>query len=345
MRSLSESAFDFLERSVSEIKAHPKYSVIHFATAVELILKARLMYEHWTLVAERTTDVSLEDFLSGQCKTVTLTDAFKRLNNACGENISKDAIAQFEKIATHRNRMIHFFHEVAAGQADQALIEKIVKEQCLGWFYLERLLSGWGEQFEEFQNKIAGIRWRMKQNRSFLSVAFDRLKPEIEADRKTGTVFQACSGCEYVAAAVHELSDLLLEKHCRVCGLGEAYIEIPCPGDCGATLHIVADHGSDRTCESCGHVATAGEIADALDTEFSNPSDFHTQINCALCSTLGSVVQHHDTFICSECLSTDHSAPQCEWCNERQIGGGDLEYSYHSGCEFCEGQAGWTKDE
>ncbi|HSH26283.1 MAG TPA: hypothetical protein VK972_00705 [Wenzhouxiangella sp.] len=38
LHNLSESAFDFLERSVEEIKAHPKYSVIHFATAVELIL-------------------------------------------------------------------------------------------------------------------------------------------------------------------------------------------------------------------------------------------------------------------------------------------------------------------
>mgnify|MGYP003381811704 CR=1 FL=1 len=345
LRNLSESAFDFLEKSVDEFKTHPKYSVIHFATAVELLLKARLMHEHWTLVVDRASDVSLEDFLSGQCKTVTQTDAIKRLNNACGENIPKDAIAQFAKIAAHRNQMIHFFHKAGTEKADQALIEEIVKEQCLSWYYLERLLSEWGDQFEEFDTKIAGVRWRMKQNRAFLSVAFDRLKPEIEAAKKTGTVFQACSGCGYEAAAVSDLSDILFEKHCRVCGLGEAYIEIPCPGDCGTTLHIEADHGSDRTCETCGHEVSTSELGEVLDTEYSDPSDFHTQLNCAMCSTLGSVVQHHDTFICTECLSTDDSAPLCEWCNERQIGGGDLEYSYHSGCEFCDGQAGWTKDD
>jgi hypothetical protein len=48
-KCISESAFDFLESSVDEIKTHPKYSVIHFATAVELLLKARLIHEHWSL--------------------------------------------------------------------------------------------------------------------------------------------------------------------------------------------------------------------------------------------------------------------------------------------------------
>ncbi len=344
LRNLSESAFDFLERSIEEIKDRPKYSVIHFATAVELLLKARLMREHWTLVVERASDVTLDNFLSGQCKTVTQGDAIKRLNGACNENISKDAVAQFAKIAAHRNQMIHFFHEAGTTKAGQAMIEGIVKEQCLSWYYLERLLSDWGDQFEEFDTKIATVRWRMKQNRAFLSVAFDRLKPKIEADSKAGTAFQDCSGCGYEAAAVTELSDVLFEKHCRVCGLVEAYIEIPCPDECGEVLHIEPDFGS-HTCEECGHIVTSEELADVLDTEYSDPTDFETPMNCAMCSGYHSVVQHHDTFICTECLATSDSAPLCEWCNERQIGGGDMEFSYHSGCEFCEGQAGWTKDD
>lgn len=122
LRNLAESAFDFLEKSVDEIKDRPKYSVIHFATAVELLLKARLMHEHWTLVVERTSDVTLDDFLSGKCKTVTQADAIKRLNGACGENIPRDAVAQFTRIAAHRNQMIHFFHEAGKAEAGQAMI-------------------------------------------------------------------------------------------------------------------------------------------------------------------------------------------------------------------------------
>lgn len=344
LHNLAESAFDFLERSVDELKKSPKYSVIHFATAVELLLKARLMNEHWTLVVERASDVSLDDFLSGQCKTVTQADAIKRLNGACGENIPKDAVAQFAKLAAHRNQMIHFFHEAGTTTGGQTMIEGIVKEQCLSWYYLERLLSEWADQFEDFDAKITTVRWRMKQNRAFLSVAFDRLKLKIEADKKAGTAFQICSGCGYESAAVIDLSDILFEKHCRVCSLGKAYVEMPCPGKCGKTLHIEDDSYS-RTCEECGHSVTAKELAQRLNTEYSDPTDFDTPTNCAMCSGYHTAVQHHDTFICSECLSTDDSAPQCGWCNERQICGGDLEFSYHSGCEFCDGQVGWTKDD
>ncbi|GAN82156.1 hypothetical protein Aam_169_004 [Acidocella aminolytica 101 = DSM 11237] len=340
MRNLSESAFDFLERSVEEIKTHPKYSVIHFATAAELILKARLMREHWTLVVERTSDVSVEDFLSGQAKTVTQGDAIKRLKNACGENIPQDAVNQFGKIAAHRNRMIHFFHEAGQKEADNALTEEIVKELCLSWFYLERLLSDWNDQFEVFEEEILSVTWRMKQLRAYLQVAFDRLKPEIEAAKISGTVFTTCSGCGFDAAAVNEISEVFFEKRCKVCGLGENYIEIPCPNDCGKILHIDAQNVSGMTCENCEHEVTSEELGEALDTEFSDPSDCEPQANCAQCTGYGSVVQHNETFVCTKCLYSEDSAPQCGWCNERQIGGSDLEFSYHTGCEFCEGHAG-----
>jgi hypothetical protein len=106
---ISESAFDFLKKSVDEIKEHPKYSIIHFGNAVELLLKARLMHEHWSLVVDRVSDADLERFLSGSCKTVGPVEAMKRLGGICGQNIPKDAAVQFEKIAVNRNRMTHFF--------------------------------------------------------------------------------------------------------------------------------------------------------------------------------------------------------------------------------------------
>ena len=46
--SLTRNAFDFLERGIAEFDASPKYSVIHFCAAVEMLLKARLLKEHWS---------------------------------------------------------------------------------------------------------------------------------------------------------------------------------------------------------------------------------------------------------------------------------------------------------
>jgi hypothetical protein len=47
---LVANAIDFLRRAINEFKKDPKYSIIHFSAAVELLLKARLMAEHWSLV-------------------------------------------------------------------------------------------------------------------------------------------------------------------------------------------------------------------------------------------------------------------------------------------------------
>ena len=48
--SLVLNAFDFLERAVRELEKSPKYSVLHFFNSIELLLKARLLKEHWALV-------------------------------------------------------------------------------------------------------------------------------------------------------------------------------------------------------------------------------------------------------------------------------------------------------
>ena len=63
-----------------------------------------------------------------------------------------------------------------------------------------------------------------------------------------------------------ETDDFLGEQTCRVCGLESQFVTIKCPGECGPSVRMPADHGSDRTCK-CGHEVTKDEIRDALDTE------------------------------------------------------------------------------
>lgn len=342
--ALAESALDFLDRAVREIKDHPKYAVINFATAVELFMKARLMHEHWALVVEKTSEAKIGRFLRGECKTVGPREALNRLNRICGQNIPEDAIDQFMRLAAHRNRMVHFFHEAGGKEASDVKIEEVVKEQCLCWFHLEKLLRKWSDQFEELSNKVAHIGWQMKRNRDFLQVTFDQIKPKLDEARAAGTVFQPCSGCGFDAAAVNDISEHLHDRECKVCGLVEGFVTMPCPAECDATLTIEADHGSDRTCEKCGHEVDEGELAELLETDAQSFEDY-TQRNCALCSSMGTVIQHNEVYVCTACLNFSDEIALCEWCNEMQMGGGDLEFSHHTGCEFCDGHAGWMKDD
>ena len=57
LERLVENGLDFLHKAIDELKDHPKFSLIHFYSAVEHFLKARLMEEHWTLVISQRQSV------------------------------------------------------------------------------------------------------------------------------------------------------------------------------------------------------------------------------------------------------------------------------------------------
>lgn len=100
---LVESALDFLNRALKKVKTEPKYSVIDFFTGVELILKARLLHEHWSLVVAKPGDVSKQKFLEGSFESATRKQCFTRLENVCGETLNEEQ-ACFDQLAERRNR-------------------------------------------------------------------------------------------------------------------------------------------------------------------------------------------------------------------------------------------------
>jgi hypothetical protein len=63
--SLARNAFDFLEREIVEFDQASKYSVIHLYAAVEMLLKARLMREHWSLIVSKPEQANLAKFMAG----------------------------------------------------------------------------------------------------------------------------------------------------------------------------------------------------------------------------------------------------------------------------------------
>jgi hypothetical protein len=123
------NAIDFTNRSVKELKRSPKYSMIHFAAAVELFLKARLLREHWSLVVSRPELASLQDFRSGKFHSVSVEEAIRRLRNVANETISDRAEKAFRAVADHRNRLIHFFHPTLSSTAKTAELEAVVADQ------------------------------------------------------------------------------------------------------------------------------------------------------------------------------------------------------------------------
>jgi hypothetical protein len=84
--ALVENAFDFLREAIAEFRDKPKYSIIHFCAAVELILKARLLREHWTLVLRQPEKADLVKFKTGDFLSISVKEAVLRLDNILRES-------------------------------------------------------------------------------------------------------------------------------------------------------------------------------------------------------------------------------------------------------------------
>lgn len=339
--SLTRNAFDFLERGIAEFDKAPKYSVIHFCAAVEMLLKARLMKEHWSLIVSKPDQANLAKFMAGDFISVTLEDARARIRDVAGEDIGDDAYNSFRALANHRNKMVHFFHNGL--ESDEKAKAQIVAEHCRSWFHLHRLLNLWDTYFHDFGSEIAHADRAMKGHRKYLAAKFKALKTELDAARKAGTTPKACSACGFKAAIPDELDDQVASLRCLVCDHTETQVELECP-HCGESI-VIANEGY-ATCEHCGGAIEPEHLVDALTKDVVGTKDyFETGLpaNCGTCEGYHTVVERGDHYFCANCFDISDGIEQCGWCNEYNTG--DMEHSYSVGCSHCDGKVGWEKDD
>lgn len=343
-QSLTRNAFDFLKRGIDEFDQAPKYSVIHFCAAVEMLLKARLMKEHWSLVVSKPEQASLTKFMAGDFMSVTMDEARARIRDIVGEEVADDAFNSFRTLANHRNKMIHFFHADVDG--DDKAKAQIVAEHCRSWFHLHRLLSRWDAYFSDFRKEIANADRSMKKHRKYLSAKLKELKPTLDASRKTGKTPIACSACGFKAAVPAALDAQIATVRCLVCDHTETRVEIDCP-HCNQAV-VVAGEGY-AACKHCGKSIEPEHIADALTDHaaahaaIGDGDDRWRPANCGSCDGYQTVVKRGDAYFCATCFDISDHVEQCDWCGDWNTG--DMDLSHSSGCGHCEGQWGHTKDD
>ncbi len=349
------NAFDFLERAIDEFREEPKYSVIHFSAAVELFLKARLMAEHWSLVVSDRQSADWTRFVRGDFQSVTTTEAASKLEKVVRSGLSPDALSAFKAVANHRNRAIHFFHSAhtSSGLTDspQSMIEpesfKIAKEQLVAWHRLHRLLQrDWKHEFERWLDKIDAIEARLKNHREFLALIFEEVTPILNECRSRGELIETCHACGFGSSVHQPGTNLSYEAPCKVCGFQTRCASILCPS-CEEPVRFEGEGWT--TCTACSVLLEPDHIADALEDEgeaFIAARDGDSSWdrgNCADCDGYHTVVRTSSIqWFATCCLVSYDSVEICGWCNETNTG--DMEMSYHSGCNQCDGYGGWTRD-
>lgn len=349
--SICENGLGFVSKAIDQLwnEASPdalKYSVINFYSGIELLLKARLMREHWSLVVADPNKADIDEFLNGEAQTVGLKQAVQRLKSVAKITVHANAVSSFDELRKHRNRMVHFYHPIDGNDPDRdKQREAVVLEQCRGWFYLRRLLGDeWSDVFAAFQARIAEINASMKHHREYLRTVYEQIRPELETERRKGAFLATCSACGFEAQVLDEMGPQ--EHRCRVCLSEESFLLHKCSNDgCGEKILLPEGEHESWECSHCGSSVDLDEVLTEYTIEGkSDHDDPHTPALCTECGEdTAATLDDGETCFCFNCFSWPAKIEHCEYCNEPFTG--DAEGTYWSGCERCDGKAGAMRDD
>jgi len=109
----ADNGLDYLQSVIEHLRDDPderdlKYAVLHLQAAVEVLLKVRLVREHWSLIFEKPSAATSAALVGGDFKSITLEDTLTRLTNIAGVEVPKLAQQQFQRLANKRNKLQHF---------------------------------------------------------------------------------------------------------------------------------------------------------------------------------------------------------------------------------------------
>lgn len=342
------NALDFLGQSIIELEEKPKYSVIHFHAAIELILKARLMAEHWSLVVAPKKQADWHEFTQGKFVSVSLEEAATRLAKVAQSGLADKQLKSFRAVARHRNLMVHFYHKAEREDAGVQRLRAIVKEQLSAWYFLHDLMLGqWRETFLAWEHAISEIDAKLREHHEFLKVVFDEAAPTIKELLAAGLVFRVCPSCGFEAERHLNDKGCLYDSECLVCGLKERCMLVEC-SECDEG-EVLYRNEPEAECSNCGCAHDGSHLIEIFVDEaeahiaFKDGGEYPFPLNCGECAGYETVVETAEsTYFCTQCFSETHSYGVCGWCNEEST---NLpEDSYWSGCDFCDGRAGWDTD-
>jgi hypothetical protein len=342
---LVDNALDFLNSSLEEIESKPKYSVIHFYAGIELMLKARLMAEHWSLVIARKHEPDLRKFESGDFVSVSLDEAADRLEKVVNSGLRKEELEAFKNLGKHRNRMVHFFHEVDTDDAEEELLLSIAREYFKSWYFVHRVLQRWSRVFQPWDQKFNEFSLKLKKLHGYLEAVFDVKRPEIKKRQSEGDIFSLCPSCEFESHYVGDELGSLFETDCLICGFSGKCLTVECP-KCGELVTFI-DEGR-VTCPGCEAKLEPEDLVELLSKDSKcSKEDYEKGLpaHCSNCDGYETVVESLGNLFCTNCFEEfgEVDLNECEYCGS--LNTGDMSDSSLCGCTVCEGSWGNVKDD
>lgn len=250
---LLENAADYVLSAAEHARRneprHWKYAVLHLVAGIELVIKARLQEEHWSLLFADVDKASEEALEAGAFKSVDFETACKRLQNIAAINIDPGSLKHLKDLRELRHRVQHFAINVDMNQIGSLLAKGIS-------FFVDFCQENLPDQVDETE-----MSYIYKHLYHFQEFTRDRLKI-IQEELRRAPFLWDCPRCWQETLVIGEN-----HPHCPFCGfqaeagelaeqLGEGPMKGPCL-KCGAeVLAFILFNNEDGAClcTSCGNM-------------------------------------------------------------------------------------------
>jgi hypothetical protein len=283
--SLLENAKDFIDQAIIDAKQPDsrsfKYSLIHLASGLELLIKAILEKEHWSLLFDDVKQATQGKLQSGNFRSVDFGKAEERLANIPGSNLSKADRIFLKSLRDLRNKIVHFGFSVTEAQI-KSLVQK-------GWAVFIRLYE---KRLPDTYDQ-AWVYQKSQELSSFDEFVKDRLKhlrSKLRSSNRPSRYFRMCTMCSQDTLLIEDGNQGV---SCAFCG--EKY-DI-------AGLALVSE-GGGGSCPSCengrlGFVLYNNEAGEFHCVLCGFTSEYSYNEECPRC---GQVFwnQNHDV-MCADC--------------------------------------------
>jgi|GEM_PF-3112687 len=197
-----------------------KYAILHLAAGIEVLLKARLQREHWTLILANVDSATPAKYESGEFQSISSETALRRLRDIAGIQIGDADFARVRAILEKRNRLQHH------GLIDSTEAVSSVAAQALDFLltFVDRDLvhGATAESWQVMNASLDEVRAKLSNIKAFVRVRLDSISEHLDV----ASVLLQCPACRQDAFALGE------EPYCLFClrrgdpeEVAEAYVE------------------------------------------------------------------------------------------------------------------------
>ncbi|MFJ2109482.1 hypothetical protein ACIOHH_33480 [Streptomyces microflavus] len=179
-----------------------KYAVLHLQAAAEVLLKARLSHEHWSLVFKDPAKANWDDVADASFESCTTTAAVERLRNIASLPITKKNADALADLAKDRNRLQHYglTHNAKAVESRAATVLDFLMD------FLDGALVPQLTQDEAafVAPQMALVRDGLSAIQSFVTKRMNRLRGEVLKGSEERTL--RCPDCNQLALLASDAS-------------------------------------------------------------------------------------------------------------------------------------------